>query len=257
MIVALWGKEKSWKTTMALTWPRPIVHFDLDVGGFDRAAWRMDVTDIASNPYPTPIQMEKLLGVKKDGVSIKFPKKIFGIKEVWQKIVINFVAAVNDPKVKTIVIDSATQLWVICHRGRLQELQEIQVSKSPKMSDNELRERLQPIEYAEPNDRMRTLIYTARSYGKHLILTHYPRDIYASKVTDRGVEEYKTGDVEPDGFKDTQRLVDLVIWVETDKEGQVEAKITKCGLEGLGTTVVGLAIDPSYGGLIKLRDSMK
>lgn len=258
MIAALWGNEKSWKTTMALTWPKPLVHFDLDVGGFSRAAWRLDTTNIESKSYPTPIQMEKLLGQVKEGVSIKFPKKLIGIKEVWQQIVIDFVAAVNRPDVQTIVIDSATQLWSLCHRGRLQELQEVQEARSKgKIIENDLRERLQPIEYAEPNDRMRTLIYTARSYSKHLVLTHYPRDVYGQKVTDRGVEDYKTGEVEPDGFKDTQKLVDIVVWIETDKKGDTTAKITKCGLEGLGTPAIGLAISPSYQGILDLQESMK
>ena len=265
MIVALWGPEKSWKTTMALTWPRPLVHFDLDVGGYDRAIWRIDPTDIESKSYPTPIQMEKLLGQTTDGVSIKFPKKIFGIKEVWQQIVIDFVAAVNRPEVATIVMDSATQLWSLCHRGRLQELQEIQVAKAKgNIDENDLRERLQPIEYAEPNDRMRTLVYTARSYGKNLVLTHYPGDIYANKVTDRGIESYKTGEVKPDGFGDTQKLVDAVIWVELDEktspehpEPSVTARFTKCAIEGLGTTAVGLFIEPSYQGILDLQESMR
>ena len=32
MIVAIWGSEKTCKTTMALTFPKPLYHFDLDVG---------------------------------------------------------------------------------------------------------------------------------------------------------------------------------------------------------------------------------
>lgn len=269
MIVALWGPEKSWKTTMALTFPKPIHHLDLDVGGFDRAAWRIDTTNITSKSYPTPIQMAKLMGQRKEGVTIHFPKKIFGVKEVWQQIVIDFIAAVQVAETKTIIMDSATQLWTICHRGRLQELQEIQASKNPQMNENDLRERLQPIEYAEPNDRMRTLIYTARSYGKHLILPHYPRDVYAQRVTDRGIDDYKTGEIEPDGFKDTQKLVDIVIWVDTVEEDVmqegkkvgrqtvVRAKITKCGLPGLGTAAVGLAVEPSYQGILDLQESMR
>jgi len=273
MIVALWGPEKSWKTSMALTFPKPIYHFDLDVGGFDRAAWRIDLTDIISKPYPTPIQMEKLLGQQKTGISVKFPKKIIGIKEVWQQIVLDFVAAVQRPELQTVVIDSATQLWTIDHRSYLQEAQERQVFKythdkdgkpingrtEENFPENDYRERLQPIEYAEPNDRMRTLIYTARSYQKNLVLTHYPRDIYASKVTEKGIEEYKTGDIEPDGFKDTQKLVDIVIWIEQDKkDNSINAKITKCGLEGLGTVAVNLFLPtPSYQGIIDLQKSMR
>lgn len=243
---------------MALTWPRPLVHFDLDVGSFERAAWRIDTTGIESKSYPTPIQVERLKGQVKDGVTIKFPKKLVGIKEVWQQIVMDFVEALNRPEVKTIVMDSATQLWNICHRGHLQELQEIQIARAKgNINENELRENLMPKEYAEPNERMRTLIYAAKSYKKHLVLTHYPKDVYANRVTDKGIEEYKTGEIEPDGFKDTQKLVDIVIWVEADSTGQVNAKITKCGLEGLGTMAVGLVIEPSYDGIIKLQESMR
>jgi hypothetical protein len=283
MICALWGPEKSWKTTMALTFPKPLYHFDLDVGGFDRAAWRLDTNDIESKSYPTPIQLEKLMGQQKEGPTIRFPKRVIGIKEVWQQIVMDFVAAVNRPEIKTIVIDSATQLWTIDHRGYLQELQERQLQKflfdkegkritnrtEDNFDPNEFRERLQPIEYAEPNDRMRTLIYTARSFGKHLVLTHYPRDVYKQRVTDRGIEDYKSGDIEPDGFKDTQKLVDIVIWVETSeqdvvingkksgKQTVVRATITKCGLEGLGTAAMGLYVEPSYDGILKLQEAMR
>lgn len=265
MIVALWGPEKSWKSTMALTWPRPLVHFDLDVGGFDRAAWRIDTTGITSKSYPIPIQMEKMLGAKEvttdKGPTVRFPRQVIGYREVWQQIVIDYVAACQDEKVATIVMDSSTQLWVICHTGLLQEKQEIQIAKGMKPTHSDFRERLQPVEF--PNDRMRSLIYTARSYHKHLILTHYPKDVYKDKVTDKGIEQYKSGDITPDGFKDTQKLVDIVIWVDLEevrRDGgivyEVHAKITKCGLEGLGTTAVGLEIEPSYQGIIELRERM-
>lgn len=255
MIIALWGPEKSWKSTFALSFPKPLHHFDLDVGGFDRAAWRIDTNGITSKSYPLPIQIEKMMGAKGDGITIRFPRKMIGYREVWQQIVIDFVEVCKNSEVKTIVMDSATQLWSICHQSLLQEKQEIQLSKNSKLADHELRERLQPVEF--PNDRMRSIIYTARSSGKHLVLTHYPADIYAEKVTATGIESYKTGDIRPDGFKDTQKLVDAVIWVELNKNNQVEAKFTKCAIDGLGTTAVGLTIDPSYQGILDLQESMK
>jgi len=277
MIAAIWGPEKSWKSTMALTFPKPMYHFDLDIGGFGRAAWRLkpeELAQVESKSYPTPIQLEKLIGQVKDGPSIRFPKKLFGIKEVWQRIVVDFVAACNNPKFLSIAFDSATQLWFICHRGFLQEVQERQVYRYLHNKDgnlipgreeknfpgNEFREKLQSIEYGDPNDRMRSLIYAARSFGKHLILTHYPRDVYGQRLTDRGIEEYKTGEIEPDGFKDTQKLVDIVIWVDVaktgDDAGKAFGKITKCGLEGLGTAANGLSIEPSYQGIMNLQRSM-
>jgi len=262
---------------MALTFPKPMSHFDLDVGGFDRAAWRLNVEELAqidSKSYPTPIQLEKLMGQIKEGPSIRFPKKLIGVKEVWQRIVVDFVAACNNPKYQSITFDSATQLWSICHRGYLQEVQERQVFRYTHDKDgnlipgreeknfpgNEFREKLQSKEYGEPNDRMRSLIYAARSFGKHLILTHYPKDVYAQRATDRGTEEYKTGGIEPDGFKDTQKLADAVIWIDVEKSGKdagkAFAKFTKCALVGLGTTATGLSIAPSYQGILDLQRSM-
>lgn len=256
MIVALWGDEKSWKTTMALTFPRPLVHFDLDVGGFDRAAWRMDIADVSSKSYPIAIQTEKMMGARKDenGVTVRFPRRVVGYREVWQQIIIDFVAACQNSSVQSMVMDSATQLWLICHTGLLQEKQEIQLSKNPNLPDYELREKLKPVEF--PNDRLRQVIYTAKSYKKHLILTHYPKFVYAEKATEKGIESYRTDEIVPDGFKDTRKLVDIVIWVETDKDNVIHAKITTCGLPGLGTTAVGLEIKPSYEGLLELIESM-
>ena len=261
MIVVICGEEKSWKSTMALTFPRKLVHFDLDVGGWNRASWRIDKTDVVSKPYLLPIQMEKLMGLgpKKDGVSVRFPRKVVGYKETWQKIVIDFVAACQDESVKTVVMDSGTQLWTIAHTGLLQEKQEIQLSRGMKEDDDKFRERLQPVEF--PNDRMRTLIYTAGSYHKHLILTHYPKPVYKEKVTEKGIESYKSDEVTVDGFKETERLADLVVWLsmEKDKEGHLAsiATITRCGIEGMGTAAHGLTIDPSYQGILDLQETMR
>lgn len=254
MIVAICGDEKTWKSTMALSFPRPLRHFELDVGGFKRAAWRIeDLDGISSKPYPTPIPLEKMLGTQKKGPTIRFPKKVTGIKEIWQQIVIDFVDFVNSED-ETAVMDSGTQLWWLCHTGRLQELQEIQLAKDPNMDENNLRERLKPVEY--PNDRMRNLLYTAHSYKKNLILTHYFKDVYAERATEKGIESYKTGAIEEDGFKETKRLVDIVLWLSIGDDGESEAKITKCGLEGLGTKAQGLTIAASYQGILDLREAM-
>jgi len=278
MIVALWGPEKSWKSTFALSFPYPLFHMELDIGGFERAAWRFtelrirrcqpdekikDIDwsqyDIVTKPYPIPIQMEKMLGAKAvvtdKGPTVRFPREVVGYKEIWQQIVIDYVAACQSPLVQSINPDSATQLWVICHTGLLQEKQEIQMAKGMKPTHSDFRERLQPVEF--PNDRMRSLIYTARSYHKNLILTHYPKDVYKDKVTDKGIEAYRSGDITPDGFKDTQKLADIIIWVDLDSDNNVQAQITRCGLEGLGTSATGLSIEPSYEGILKLQASMR
>lgn len=244
-VVAIWGEEKSTKTTLALTFPKPIYHFDLDVGGYERAAWRLDVKEVTTKSYPTPLQIEKLMGATHDGVSIKIPKKVVGMRELWQKIMSDYVEVVQKTDVATIIMDSATQLWSICHTAYLQELQEKQILQGTP--DKDLRERLIPIEYGTPNDRMKSVIFTARSFNKNLILTHYPKDIYASKLTDKGVVEYKTGEVDVDGFKQTKALADLVILTiakNTNDGLQIVAEIT---LSGLSKLLEGYKIlDPTY-----------
>lgn len=289
MIVSLWGVEGCGKSSLALSFPRPLFHLDLDLGGFERAAWRLESEDIAikrlqanesiervvwtkvelaSKPYVAPLQKEKLLGIQKNGVSVRFPRQVVNVKELWQEIVTDIVNICSIPLIKTIVVDSATQLWSICHQGLLQEKQEVQLSQGVKAESDKFREKLMPIEF--PNSRMRDLIYTVRSFGKNLVMTHYPKDVYAEKLVGEKVESYKTGEVELDGFKHTVALDDLVLWCYTEVDRRKEvakkpnpdynkfvprAKISlKCGLRGLGMKAVGVELpEPSYAGLMELQ----
>ncbi len=305
MIASLWGSEGSGKSSVALSYPRPIFHLDLDLGGFDRAIWRLEMlaekankplniirlepgqdvnsadwenADIVSKPYLAPVQLDKLMGIPDTatGVSVRFPRQVVGIKQIWQQVVIDIVAVGQTPSVKSIILDSATQLWWLCHTGFLQEKQEIQIANGTPPEHPKFRERLQPMEF--PNDRMRDLIYTVRSMGKHLVMTHYPRDVYKERVGPNGVESYKSGEVAPDGFKHTVTLDDIVIWcfTEIDKERKIadgediidnpnynkpqpHAQISlKCGLSGLGMAAVGMELpEPTYEGLMQLQRMAK
>ena len=514
-IVADCGDEGTGKTTMALTFPKPLVHFDIDVGGFRRAAWRLNAEGIESKSYPKPIQIEKLLGqTGSPSTRVLIPKKVEGMKELWQQIVQDFVNACMNKEVKTIVMDSATLLWNIClhpdtrvlkanltwaelknisvgdelvgieetpkedknrkmtrsmveaksvvnldsyaiildnnitiiasgehqwlrvdkprwrgslsssewittnkleegmqlkficspwetdnsyeagylsgildgeghvekyrveitqkdttvlnrcrttlankgfsfseyshsseskmlrvmgladclrfigsfrpsrllnkahklwenkeitgrirvigivplgkldlisiqttsrtfiaegvvthncHQSHLQELQERQLvqwrNRNPKVpfDENEYRERLQPIEYGPANDKMRTILHTARSFQKNLVLTHYPTDEYGAIPDGKGnVVEGKTGNKIMDGFKETLKLSDLVVWLSVKEKSEKGvktrmpiARIAKCGLEGMGLDAVGLEIPATYEGIINLQRMMR
>ena len=270
-IVAVCGDEGTGKTSMALTFPHPLRHFDIDVGGYRRAIWRLQAEGVESKGYPRPIQVDKLMGnVGSPTTRISIPKKVVGMKDIWQQIVTDFVAACMDVEVKTIVIDSATLLWNICHQSHLEELQEKQMTKHKKdkpnipFDENDYRERLQPIEYGAANDRMRTILHTARSFSKNLVLTHYPADEYGIVSDGKGnMVEGKTGKRIMDGFKETVRLADLVLWlriVSVSSQGidtkTPTAKITKCGLEGMGLGSIGLEVPATYDGIINLRNLM-
>lgn len=255
-VIVLWGDEGSWKTTFALSYPKPLTHIETDVGGFNRAAWRLDTKGITTTTYIPPLPMEE--GKK---ITVKFPKRLIGIKELWQQIFIEYVKACRDLKVKTIVIDSATELWTICHRGYLQEQQEDQTAAGKK--DHELKDWMIPIEYVNPNARMRQLINAAKSYQKYLVLTHYSKDVYITVQKGDKSESMPSGEITIDGFKDTSKLVDLVVKLEFVKnpkpnEAPVEAKIVKkCALAGMGTTALGMSLpEPSYQGLVDLRNTL-
>ena len=256
MRCAIWGMEGTWKSSKALSFPKPIVHFDIDVGGFNRATWanlptpRVDLDGITSKSYVIPIGMERLVGTK-SGPTVRFPKKVTGYRETWQEIIMDFVAACQDKAVKSIIMDSATGLWEICHKSLLQEKQEIQLGQNPRLADADLRERLQPVEF--PNDRMSQLIYTAQSMDKNLIMIHYPKDEYAG--------DQKTGKQIIDGFKHTEKIVDVVFYTElkrvkingTETWRAVSKVTTKCGYPGLGTDALGMELpSPDYQGIIDL-----
>lgn len=274
-IVAICGDEGTCKTTMALSFPKPLSHFDTDVGGFRRASWRLTAEELSlieSKSYPKPISVEKLKGqLGTPSSRIIQPKKVIGMKELWQQFAQDFVDACMKAETATIVVDSATALWNICHQSHLQELQERQLfqhlkfKKGIPFDENDYRERLQSREYGPANDKMRTVLHTARTFQKNLVLTHYPTDEYGAVLQKDGTTvEGKTGQKIMDGFKETVKLSDLVMWLsikEPRNEGKIvrlpTAKITKCGLEGMGLDAVGLEIPASYEGIINLQRLMK
>ena len=238
MIAAFWGEEKSGKSTAALGFPMPIYHADFDFG-FERISHRykkeLEEGLIVTKPYPIPMEV--------DAFVTKIGRRIAGVREKYEEFIMDYVAALQDKKYQTVVIDTATQLWEIIRQGFLQEKQELQEPK------DKLRERLMPIEYAEPNSRMRQILYAARSFNKHLVLTHYARDEYAPRSTPQGIEEMRTGNKELDGFKYTLGLADIVIRTER-KSNEFYGTVTTCGL---AIEMEGLIIkNPSYEAIMEL-----
>lgn len=286
-IVAICGEEGTCKTTMGLTFPRPQSHLDIDIGGYKRAAWRIDTTDIETHSFPKLLEaadIAKMKGIVATTVSTRtiraIPKKVEGMKELWQSIIDQFVKDCLLEEIKTIVIDSATQMYKIGCGAYLQELQEKQLIKwnknrpSTPFDENDFREKLQPVEYGVVYDRLQRVYHTSRSYKKNLILIHYPTDEYGPMPDGKGgFADGKTGKTIMDGYKETAKFSDLVVWltvkshmVPSDpanlqsqkiEEKYPAAKITKCGIEGMGLGAVGLEIPATYEGVINLKNLMQ
>ena len=190
-IVTICGEEGTCKTSMSLTFPKPQSHLDIDVGGYKRAAWRIDTTGIETHSFPKPLtdaDIAKMKGITTTEISTRtvtaIPKKIEGMKELWQNIIDQFVKNCLTPEIRTVIFDSATQMYKIGCDAYLQELQEKQLIRWKKdkpgtpFDENDFREKLQPIEYGVVYDRLQRIYHTSRSYTKNLILIHYPTDEY-------------------------------------------------------------------------------
>jgi uncharacterized protein YceK len=277
-IASIVGEEGSCKSSMALTFPKPLYHFELDIGGFDRAAWRFkdskilrlkagqevkesDLSgyDIISKPYPKALDIGKLMGQLAEGkktdkaFTVRFPKQLTGVKEQWQDIVTDFITIVQLNMPRSIVFDTASLLYNIAHQTVLQEIQERQVynwkyqpqsqnGKAP-FDENMFRERLQPIEYAPAYERMRSVFQTASSYHKNCIAVHYPTDEYIKNPDQSGMEkDIKSGVKVPDGWKELNKMADLIVWTsvkETSIAGQ-KFKMPMCKITKCGIAGMGL-----------------
>jgi len=202
MIFVLWGEDKSCKTTLALSFPKPLIHMEFDVGGFKRANRNLphlpikDWTDqglIKHEEYIVPFQIGSIDPIQN---IIRPSKIVVGMKELFYKFAGSFIKHLDEDWA-TIVVDTGTLLYDITCEGYKQEKQELQLPlKADGMgSDGKpLRVGLLPIEYREPYIRMRGFAYQAKAKGKHLVMTHHAADEYGLvRQKDGTLGEGKTG----------------------------------------------------------------
>ena len=265
MIYGVWGKVKSTKSTLGLTFPKPMAYLEFDIGGYERAAryltkqGKLDADQVDHKLYPMPMQEGATRGIKVDP---KVP--LSGYAELYYQFLKDFEAACHDPKVATITVDTGSQYYELVRLAYLQELQEKQLEgwKSAKKDTGELRTSLQAIEYAEPYARMRSQVYLAKGSGKELVMVNHAKDVYVQQVNDKGkLESVQNGDIVQGGWAKYHEECDIVIhtWVEmTPTECIPHAKIdptVPCG-HMLELTGVNLP-EPSYDGLMQLMEIYK
>ena len=263
-VVAVQGDDKTGKTSLALSFPGPIFHMDLDVGGFRRASWRYEDKvksgELVSVSYYTPQQalrerlspeqmrMAMAGGVAtKEKVTFKQSKRLVGMKELWYRMLSDYVDVITEEKLsptgkpfQTVVWDSFSQTWELCRLGFLQEKQENQPDREKP------RESLLAIEYSEPNARMRAMVYAARECGKNLVLTHYMTDKYEKVLVGEKVEDRVVGQVAA-GWKYIGKECDMLVETSTlTKRVDGTAKLiphAKILLCGLSMEMTGLEFD--------------
>src|SRR4030042_1416080 len=199
MIFSLYGEDKSGKSPLAMTFPKPLVYLELDIGGFARANRNLphlpikdwyDQGLVTVEQYIMPFQIGNLDAIHN---TIRPSKIIVGMKELFYKLAGSFIKHLSSPTA-TIVLDG-TLLYELTCQAYLQEKQEIQLDGKGNILPNErLRVSLTPLEYREPYTRMRGFVYNAKASGKHLVLMHHAADEYAPVLQrDGSIAESRTG----------------------------------------------------------------
>lgn len=167
IIASISGLEKQGKTHFALTAPGPIAMFSTDIGEegvidkfTNKEVWVMDVARAES--YSS-----------KDTATKEFER----LKTAYEDLLKG-----ND--VRTIIFDTATEIWEILRLARFGQLTQIM-----------------PYQYGPVNAEYRALIRKAYSYDKNVILLH--------KMKSQYINDKRTGEYERAGFSDTGFLVQV------------------------------------------------
>lgn len=238
MVISLVGEPKSGKTDWSLTAEGSIKHEEFDLGGYDRAIWRHKQKEvdglIKTQFFQIPskdkddkhIAIQQIKGMLKSDFSkatkVTAPDLV-GWKELWYAFLKQYVEDVTSGEYKTIIIDSATNLWPICHKALLQEKQEI------SRRGGRSRERLTQIEYGEANDRFLPIIHAAREMEVNLIVVHHTTEERQEMMIDGRLENVTTGKYIPQGWRHMRKSIDLEIWFEM---GQFFARDLDSSLNG-------------------------
>lgn len=140
------GREKSGKTTMALNSPGPIAYFDIDRRGLyavSRARTAGKEILYVDLPLPRNLHGKDAPDVMKEHAAI------------WEKFIHNYQIALDASmtgEIRTIVIDTATDLWeikVLSHFGRT--------------------DKVMPRDRGIPNSDFREMVRRARNYHANVI----------------------------------------------------------------------------------------
>lgn len=234
-ITTLYGPPGSTKTSLAITWPRPLVLYNFEGGA--KRAWRyregIEDGSITERTFPLPHR----------SMTTRY-ERLTGYMEAWQAITATLL--IDLPKFETAIWDTGTVVWAIDRDAWLQDIQQ----QTPA------RKQLQVIEYGEPNRRITELFNLARAFQTNLVITHHETDEYTQLRDPLGniiVDENNnpvsvpTGKKQPEGFKHTTALSDWVLKTSLSEDSVPSIKIEK---SGYGLHLRGVEIEwPTYASL--------
>lgn len=186
IIVDLWGEWQSGKTHTALTFPKPLAMISLDRGEegviqkfqedgdyYDgEIGWR-------SFTYDPPVRKDN---ESDEGFGARCEKVA---AELWPKIRAAIVWACSNKDVKTICVDTHTEMWEVLRLASFGKL-----SRVPELG------------YTEVNAEFKSLLRKMEFSGKHVVLTGRAKREYKETINkNTGKKQSEgTGRVIRDGF---------------------------------------------------------
>lgn len=196
LILALWGHEKTGKSHFAMTAPSPIAYFHMDIGGrrvVNKFCKKKRIL-VSDHRFLPPEQ----------GVVVKAP-----YLAEWNRFVHQLGIARDDPKIRTVILDTHTAVYELCRLARFGKLTEVK-----------------PFHYGPVNAELTELVNSFAGIGKNLILIGKSKKEYKDDVW--------TGNYEQSGIKDIGFLADVSMETGFNKEkGEDDntffVKVTRCG----------------------------
>ena len=260
-LYGIYGPPGSTKSSIACSFPKPLVFYDFDRGLHRARGGKLTVTDqgVAATYFDAPgLITAKYPTIPIRSLTTRY-EKLDGWRKAWGELVRGFAEDCENPDIKTVVWDTATFEWKMCTECVLEELQQTKPG----------RKQLLQMEYGEPNSRQNTMLQAASIYRKNLVLVHHETDEYAPitmggrAVTDDdgNPKSAPTGKKIPDGFRYTIGKCDWVFYVKVEQRApinlnggeplpKVATPVAVCQKSALGLDLLGIEFEwLTYGSL--------
>jgi hypothetical protein len=227
LIMSLWGDTKTAKTTLAMSFPKPLIHFDFDQG-FRRMAHRIpdNISVVIVAPNETLATKSELSGKLPDIINreyqwpVQWPgQQVTGSDEFWNLLSDELRLVCSIVELRSVLLDTGGLLWNLVGSAELQRKQQAASNRGGS------RENIGEIEYRRPNSDMRAMISGVKTSRKSLCITHHWDDVYQDVMvldTRTGREKkdtVRTGAKTWQGWKHMAGVVDLTVQTYNDKNG--------------------------------------
>jgi len=233
LILDVWGKPKSGKTTLALTFPEPIFYFNWDLG-LDHHVERLRdsgkdirVATYLCSPLMTP----------EDTTAV--------IKEFER----DFATALKELGTGTMVWDTASDLWALISKRVVDEAM-ARIRKKAAERGREAPDKPPMFEYGPANAYWLNLVRTVKNSTGNLVLIEREKPVY-----DEGGRD--TGRTARQGQKDNGYAAEMTLRMDTRRNADGIQHYAQVESTVFGDAMVGMEVaNPTFDTLMGLVKAM-